>query len=328
MTFLRRATRTVWAAWGLRDVLPMRVKIRLARAKARLRRARLSRERRRGHVHHSRFGAAPPLRPGRRRMTVTNVVLASDLNPSYLDFWPLARRAWRDVAGLDPLLVLVARDEEVPPALRTDESVRVFAPLEGVHTAFQAQCIRLLYPALLDAPGAVLVSDIDLLPMNRSYWHEPVAALDATFFVAYRDVLHHRRMVAIAFNAAEPATWRDLFEIETAGDVRTRLGEWAAGTVYDGVRGGRGWHTDQTLLYDRLRAWGTSNGRVWVLDDDFTSFHRLDRADVERGLTRLQRQRIRARRYTDFHALVPHSEHRELNEEVARLALGPVPAGR
>jgi hypothetical protein len=255
-------------------------------------------------------------------MTVTHVLLASDLNPRYVEFWPLARRAWHEVAGLEPRLVLVAHDADVPPMLQADEKIHVFTPVENVHTAFQAQCIRLLYPALLDTPGAVLTSDADLMPMSRRYWHEAVATLDAEFFVAYRDVLHHRLMVAIAYNAAEPATWGEIFAINTLDDVRRRLREWAAGVEYDGIRGGSGWHTDQRILYDRLLGWSATSRRLWILDDLFTSFRRLDRADLAGGLTRRQHQRIRAGAYSDFHALVPHAEHRELNEKVIGLALG------
>ena len=257
-------------------------------------------------------------------MQVTHVLLASDLNPRYVEFWPLTSRAWEQVARIEPVLVLVAREHEVSAELRDDPRVRVFEPLEGIHTAFQAQAIRLLYPALLETRGAVLISDMELMPMNRRYWHEPVAALDATFFVTYRDVDHWRDMVAIPFNAAEPATWAELFGVSGLDDVRARLREWAEGRDYDGVRGGSGWYTDQLVLHDTLLPWGERTRRLWVLEDDFTGFRRLDRGHVSHGLTREQRRRIGAGRYSDFNAPVPASAHRALNETAVELAIAAV----
>jgi len=254
-------------------------------------------------------------------MRLTHVLLASDLNPRYLEFWPLVSRAWTEVVGVEPVLVLVAREEEAPAELLEDPRVRRFEPVEGVHTAFQAQCIRLLYPALLDADGAVLISDMELMPMNRGYWHEPLAALDASFFVAYRDVLSSQSMVAIAYNAAEPRTWSEVFGIRSEDDVRERLSQWAEPREYDGVRGGSGWFTDQVVLHDTLAEWSARSGRLWLLEDDFTGFRRLERFDVDAALTPSQLSDLRAGRYSWFNAPLPASAHESLNHEAVETAI-------
>ena len=85
---------------------------------------------------------------------MTHALLAVDLNPQYAGLWPVAKRAWAEIAQVDPVLVLVATRDEVPAELATDPSVRVFEPEPEINTALQAQCIRLLYPALLDARRA------------------------------------------------------------------------------------------------------------------------------------------------------------------------------
>ena len=135
------------------------------------------------------------------------MLLACDLNPDYLDFWPSTRRAWKEIVGLDAVLVLVAPRDQIPAELRDDPAVVAFEPIAGLHTAFQAQCIRLLYPALLEPDGAVIISDMDLYPLRGSYFHHPVERLDERFFVSYRDDRLNRREIPIAFNAALPSTW-------------------------------------------------------------------------------------------------------------------------
>src|SRR5207253_2513000 len=147
----------------------------------------------------------------------------------------LTRKAWEEIAGIEPLLLLIAEEDAVPAELRSDPRVRPFAPVSGLHTAFQAQCIRLLYPALVETTGAVLISDIDLFPLNPRYFHDPVARLDERFFVTYRDGRLARREVAMAFNAALPSTWGELFEVGDLSDVRSVLARWAERGDYDGL---------------------------------------------------------------------------------------------
>ena len=268
--------------------------------------------------------ARPPRLRRRRALRLTHALVASDLNPLYLDFWPLVRRAWSEVAGLEPLLVLIAKQAQVPALLRDDPAVHVFTPVPDVHTAFQAQCIRLLYPAVLDIDGAVITSDADMVPMNRRYFHRPAARVEENHFVAYRDVLLGDRQIPICYNAALPRTWADVFRIGSLEDVRARLSEWAAGVDYAGKRGGEGWATDQQILYQTLIDYRRGARKAWILDDRFTGFRRLERGTLwkQPELDRRQQRRIARGRYSDFHCVSPHSEARELNELAVELAVG------
>jgi hypothetical protein len=257
-------------------------------------------------------------------MRLSHVLVASDLNPRYLESWPLVSRGWEEVAGLEPILVLVAPAPEVPSNLAQDPRVRVVDPLPEVHTAFQAQCIRLLYPALIEAPGAVLISDMELVPLDPAYFHRTVAGVDERFFAAYRgEVLFDRHEISIPYNAARPTTWAEIFRIDGVSEVKERLAAWAATVDYSGSRGGPGWYTDQLMLYETLIPWGERTARLWLMDDQFTGYSRLER-DVLMRAGRLPdecRRRIRRRRYTDFDSCVPHRDFAALNEAVLELAL-------
>jgi hypothetical protein len=311
-----RGLRRLYLRSGVRERLPQGLKSRARGGWLRVARAI-------GYPIHSPL-LAPPKRPRRRKpLRLTHALVACDLNGGYVESWPLVRRAWLELAGVEPVLVLVADEGDVPPELRADERVVTFPPLDDAHTALQAQCIRLLYPALLEADGGVLISDMELVPLAPRYFHDPIATIDDRFFVAYRDVLLPRGEVAMAYNVARPETWGSVFSIEDVDSVRDRLSEWAAGNPYEGSRGGYGWDTDQLVLYRTLLPWRERTGRVWMLDDEYTGFRRLDRSDVAAAtaLTPEQERNLRARVYTDFHSPHPHSRFRELNERVLDLAL-------
>ena len=257
-----------------------------------------------------------PLRLGR-------ALMACDLNPDYLEYWPSVRRAWLEIIRVEPLLVLIADDDQVPAELRADPLVVPFAPLPDVHTALQAQCIRLLYPAIVEIEDAVIISDVDLFPLRRSYFVNPLEKLDNRLFVSYRDVRLERKEVAIAFNAATPSTWAELFGVTSLDDVRLQLAEWTSGLEYDGRRAWPGWYRDQEILYETLTRWPDASNRWWAFDDDYTRYHRLDKLELERedGLEPHRRKGLRNRSYSDYVCLFPYGEHREVNDVVLRLAL-------
>lgn len=265
----------------------------------------------------------PHLARGRKPLVLTRVLLACDLNCDYLDFWQSARRAWKEIVGLDAVLVVVAPRDRIPPELRDDPAVIPFEPIEGVHSAFQAQCIRLLYPAIAETDGAVIITDIDLYPLRGSYFHEPLKLLDERFFVVYRDERFDRGEVDIMFNAALPATWGEIFGITTLDDVRSELARWADGLEYDGRRGWPGWYTDQRTLYEKLLSWPARSKRLWVLDDQYCRYSRLNRDKLvdEAGLEQWRIEGMRRLDYSDFNCFVPYGEHREINDKVLALGL-------
>jgi hypothetical protein len=256
-------------------------------------------------------------------MRLTHALLASDLNPRYVRLWPVARRAWSEIAGIEPVLVLIAPRDEVPPELECDPAVHVFEPVPSLHTAFQAQCIRLLYPAVLPSDGAVITSDVDMVPMNRRYFHRPVARLDRRHFASYRDVLLPLGQIPVCYNAALTETWASIFRVHQLDDIRARLREWGENIEYAGTHGGAGWTTDQEMLYRILLERGRRERDVWIFDDDFTGYRRLERAYVEKWgtLSDDARRGIKRGAFSDFHLLRADSEYEGLNEFVVDFAI-------
>lgn len=265
----------------------------------------------------------PPLLPNRKPMRIGRALMACDLNAEYLEYWPSTRRAWIEIVGVEPMLVLIANEEDVPKELRADQFVIPFPPIDGVHTALQAQCIRLLYPSVVDTPDGVLVSDIDLYPLRPAYFLEPVRRLDSRHFVTFRDVYLGRNMVSMLFNAATPQTWSDVFGVSTLDEVRAKLAAWTSNVEYVCDRGNRGWYTDQKLLYRALTSWPEAPRRWWLMDDEYSRHNQLDRLELENeeGLSPRRRAEILHQAYSEFVCLFPYREHRAVNDLVLELAL-------
>lgn len=254
-------------------------------------------------------------------MKLGTCVVSSDDNPLYIDFFPIIHRVWNDLVNIRVVLALIG--ETIPNSLAdlADDIVLV-PPIDGIHPGFQSQCVRLLLPQLLPGKEAVLVSDIDMMPMSRTYFRQAVANLPDNSFVVYRSdaIPDFEQQIAICYNAASPETWRQLIgpvdDIDEANEV---IKGWHDQTTYDGKHGGLGWSTDQRLLMHFVSNFEL--GRVRRLTDRPLNFARLDRSSIRDRLSSAQRFLTSSRFYADYHMKRPFGEFASLNEEVAALVL-------
>jgi hypothetical protein len=247
-------------------------------------------------------------------MKIGTVLTASDLNPLYCDFIPIFIRAWTILfPEVDIIVVLIA--DSVPDNLSEfSKYIRCWKPVEGLHTAFQAQCVRLLYPRLIQRNEGVLITDMDMIPMNRFYYEEAIKTISDDTFICYRDVCLPAEL-PICYNIALPSVWKAVFEGET-------MDSWYQGTNYDGNHGGSGWSTDQLVLIKKFNEYP---GKKVILNDRLTRFNRLDRA-YSSQFTDMNdlRSKITSGGYSDYHCLRPYSVHRDMNNFIVDSLVRPV----
>jgi hypothetical protein len=262
-------------------------------------------------------------------MKITCAVVASDDNPLYIQFWPSVKRAWREVVGIPVKLILVA--EKVPDEWKDDPDIILFAPIPEIHSAFIAQCVRLFYPALLGEAageeGGIVISDMDMIPTSRAYYHASVADCPDEAFVNYRDEIYGGQEYPMCYNAALPAVWGNVFGITSLQDIKDKLQALYATTTYTGEHGGLGWGTDQLYLRRVLSEWQTKSdhNQLVLLRDFQTGFRRLDRIDGDiLHLSAGRKILIQNHAYGDFHMLRPYEQYKSINDEILDLVcLGP-----
>ncbi len=233
---------------------------------------------------------------------------ATDTNPLYMDFIPSFIRAWSFLVPEAYIRIVLIADAIPDHLQKYSQHIVLVAPIPGVHTAFHAQCIRLLYPREVTRDEGVLITDMDMLPMNRRYYVETINDVSSDTFVVYRDVCLPNE-ISMCYNIAHPSVWRSMFGDQPTDELLT---EWHRPTNYDGQHGGVGWNTDQVILVNKFNEW---NGPKLVLNDSITKFGRLDRVrDWQfQDRPRLAKQ-IQSEMYADYHCLRPYHEHKEMND--------------
>jgi hypothetical protein len=255
-------------------------------------------------------------------MKLSCALVACNDNPHYLDFWGVVKKAWWDVVGIPCIMIYVA--ETIPERLAADPAVIHFKPIEGWKTATQAQVIRLLYPALLKCDGVIVLSDMDMIPMQADFFHKGFSSFDATQFVSLRGIDEYEKQIYMCYVGATPQTWRDLFGITSAEDVRTTMELLSQQNPADGEHGGTGWCTDQQILYTAVKQWqATQPERVGLLPWSPT-IPRLDRGDPSEWIqpfVQLQQQ-IQLGGYVDFH-MPPYAPFKQRIDEILSFAATP-----
>lgn len=242
-------------------------------------------------------------------MKVGTILVATDTNPLYCDFIPNFVTAWSKlIPEADICIVMIS--ESIPEKFQAySRYIKLFQPIPGMHTAFQAQCIRLLYPREIARDEGVLITDMDMIPMNRIYYVNSIKQYPDNAFIVYRDVCLPGE-IAMCYNIAHPSVWSGVFGTETSADI---LQQWYSGRNYDGNHGGVGWGTDQVILVGKFNEW---NGTKVVLNDTVTKFNRLDRIFPPQVFDNKDRLKtwIQSNRFADYHCHRPYAENREIND--------------
>jgi len=238
------------------------------------------------------------------RFIIKRAIVSSDKNPLYLDFWPIVAKAWNRM-GIKPTLALIGDgDIEVDETL--GDVIRLNS-IPGVSDGLYAQMVRLLLPICFDEE-ICLLSDIDLIPISKSYYVDRVKGFSPDMLVMYRDTAYSPEMkrYAMCYIAAQGSLFKEIFGIYCVEDIPKLIKKWADIKL--------GFETDEKLLYRYLRAWGNFEKQTVKLgeSDKISAYTRIDRAkwgyDAERLLFEDS--------YIDCHCIRPYQKYKS---EIDRL---------
>jgi hypothetical protein len=245
-------------------------------------------------------------------MKITKCLVACDLNDVYLDFYPLVRKYWKNVVGIDTILILIA--DEIPYKMNEfRDEIILFKPVDDIHTSFQAQCIRILYPCLFRSNENIIISDMDLIPLNQKYYVENVKDFDDDNFIVYRDVISEHKQYPICFCLANSKIWKDIFNIKNETDISDKLKLWY--NMYDKYEissaYSMSWACDQLQLFEYVNRWNVKSNKLIKLKDEETNFKRLDRMEIDSIYNNLQKYKlmIQNETFSDFHLPRPLNQY-------------------
>jgi hypothetical protein len=253
-------------------------------------------------------------------MKLDCVLTACNNNPMYYNFIPIFIRAWNKLyPSVDVKIVYI--DTNLPDFLQEyKDNIILFEPIKNVSDAFISQYIRLLYPAILNYENGILITDIDILPMNRTYYTKNIESFPNNKFIYLRDaLLKDENQIAMCYNVATNKTWEEIFDIHSVEDINKRLIQVNSRVTYINGSGNSAWFTDQLDLYSHVMEWNKKTNNFVSLPDNTTEFNRLDRINNINLADINVRNSITEGKYTDYHCFTPYGQYKLITDTIVFL---------
>jgi hypothetical protein len=253
-------------------------------------------------------------------MKIDFVLTAGNLNHHYLQLFPLVHQVWKKRFNLDCFLVFIGKKETLPDYLNSlINFIYFYEPLENINDIFVAQVIRLLYPVLFP-DKTILITDLDILPVKKSYFIDSIQYLHQNTFVTFTDRYKKQEMYAICYNVALGKIYGDLFNFNdnqrNLEGIKEKLKLWYH-PEYDGKKNCPGWYTDQKQLFLNFEKY---QGYKVVLNDKDIGYNRLNNRakDKEEIIKNFNKILLEIETFSDIHCIKPFNKTKKILEKMVQ----------
>jgi hypothetical protein len=182
-------------------------------------------------------------------MKLTTVLGSVNDNPEYYMFIPKQIHFWNK---FNIRFIAIFVGKSIPTVLEEHkDNIILWDTMLYLNTAYLGQNLRMYYAALLDLPAgeAVMLTDMDMLPMSAKYYISGLDSFNDDNFIYYRNI--EGKEIFMCYNAAHPSLWAKLFNINNKADIEHRLFK-EYNFSYTGIPHTTGWFTDQYIMYNTL----------------------------------------------------------------------------
>jgi hypothetical protein len=240
-------------------------------------------------------------------MKINYVLLSSDENPLYLDFWPIVSKFWLEKFKITPILGLIC--DEDTSLIKTEYGfVKKFKKIEGVSVGLQSQVVRFFLSKDID--GYCIISDIDMLPLSREYFSNVEDQLTPENIIIYSS--NHKECLInneypMCYVSAHNKTFEKILEID---------GTWIEFVKKLNTRN-QGWSTDQKYLFEKVNQHRNNDkNNVLLLEREWNS--NPDKR-IDRGNWRYVPELVTSGYYIDSHLLRPYNEYKQQINDLINL---------
>jgi len=236
-------------------------------------------------------------------MKVDYVVIASDDNPMYLDFYPIVAKRWNDIGIKTIMIHITNEDSEIENEYGIYRKVKTIG---NINSGLQSQISR-LYASVLYPEYNLLMSDIDMLPINTDYYingAEPIKEEDIYIYTGqpYGHVPYYPMCYILGKGSV----------LSEALDIKDMSFEKYVYMIYDIYHGV--WDSDENFMYDRFNKWNKFKDNI-IINNTRDLSHRIDRYQWS-----YTEDKLKSGYYIDSHLLRPYNKYKdEINKLIKSL---------
>lgn len=237
-------------------------------------------------------------------MKIDYAIMGSNLNPMYLDFWPIVSKIWNVKFGITPVLGLIC-DEDSDMIEDEYGIVKKFKSIEGIDTGFQSQIIR--FYLCKELSGNVIISDIDMAPLSEEYFLKQVSEFDENKIYIMSSDNHEcntNKEIPMCYNVSNSELFSQMLELDSSwNQFVNKLHSMNLG-----------WTTDQRYLWNKVKRYEKVNpGKIVYLNRGWNPIadKRIDR--IQWGYNP---ELVKEGHYIDSHLLRPYSNYKKEIDEL------------
>lgn len=182
-------------------------------------------------------------------MILTTVIASVNNNPVYYMFIPKQISFWKK---LNIKFIGIFIGENIPSELlEYTDNIILYNKNLDINTVYVSQNVRMYYASLLTLSEneLVMITDMDMLPANDTYYKNGLENFTKDDFIYYRNI--DGNQIYMCYNAAHPNTWSKVFGINTIDDIESEIYS-NYNQTYNGIPGSNGWFIDQEIMYKKL----------------------------------------------------------------------------
>ena len=246
-------------------------------------------------------------------MKLDCILTACNLKPLYVEFIPYFINICKKLyPSVDVKIILIA--EEIPQEYNeySDNIILYNAP-QDISSCFISQYIRLLYPAIMDYKNGVLITDIDNVPLNKTYFTKNIENISDDKWINLREWKTNDQ-ICMMYQIAKPDIWKEVFNINSIDCINNRIIDVYKSIKYVNGSFSGDWFRDQLDLYKYVMDWNKKTGKYVFLYDKNTGFKRLGR-NRPFNVNKIKDD-IKNGKYSDYHCLRPYSKYKEINDKI------------
>ena len=243
-------------------------------------------------------------------MKISHVLTACNTLNMYLQCIPIFIETWKKILPQSNILIILISNEIPLEYIKYKNYIILFNPIENVSDVFISQFIRILYPSFIKSNDGVLITDIDMLPVNSKYFCDSIKNINNNFFISYRT----SNQISICYNVATPKIWNDVLGIDNNNilNINTYLSniflKCDYKTKHKNYNVPKSWFIDQEHLTEKVYEFNKKTKKFISFKDKDIGFNRIEQnildVSFEMVINNLDK-------FSDFYVPRPYSNYIE-----------------
>jgi hypothetical protein len=251
-------------------------------------------------------------------MKIDYAILSSDSNPTYLDFWPIVSKIWKEHFNITPVLYYIDNNQDV----EIDETYGiVIKMLPEPKVPIYLQCLWVRYWCFTQYPDDVcIISDIDMIPLSKKYFVDNISDINDEKYVHLNPCYASYGTLPSCYHVSKGKTFTKMLELDMDWPTSiNKLHSLNLGRDPGGhLSGKKQWFADEKFSSDKIFEYKKNNM------DDVIFLHREGGQNgfrIDRLRWSYDPSLVKSGYYYDSHSVRPYLEYKDKIDNLVNLVL-------